>query len=38
VPNLIDDVDTITDLERLGDRLGSKTRRAVARLRAGALA
>ena len=37
-PNLIDDVDTITDLERLSGRLGPKTRRAVARLRAGALA
>jgi 2-phospho-L-lactate guanylyltransferase len=38
VPNLIDDVDTVVDLERLSGRLGPKTRRAVARLQASALA
>jgi 2-phospho-L-lactate guanylyltransferase len=38
VPNLVDDVDTVADLERLGGRLGRRTRRALARLHAGALA
>jgi 2-phospho-L-lactate guanylyltransferase len=38
VPNLIDDVDTVADLERLSGRVGPKTRRALARLQAGALA
>jgi 2-phospho-L-lactate guanylyltransferase len=38
VPNLIDDVDTVADLERLSGRLGPKTRRALTRLRTGALA
>jgi 2-phospho-L-lactate guanylyltransferase len=38
VPNLVDDVDTIADLGRLGDRLGPNTRRALLRLRAGAAA
>jgi 2-phospho-L-lactate guanylyltransferase len=38
VPNLIDDVDTVADLERLSARLGPKTRRALTRLQAGALA
>ena len=38
VPNLIDDVDTVADLERLSGRLGPKTRRALTRLQAGALA
>jgi 2-phospho-L-lactate guanylyltransferase (CobY/MobA/RfbA family) len=36
--NLVDDVDTADDLERLRDRLGPKTRRALGRLRAGAAA
>jgi 2-phospho-L-lactate guanylyltransferase len=31
-PNLVDDVDTLTDLERLVDRLGRHTRSALARL------
>jgi len=38
VANLIDDVDTVADLERLSGRLGPKTRRALTRLQAGALA
>src|SRR5947207_12364258 len=37
-PNLVDDVDTVEDLERLRGRLGPETRRAVARLHAGAAA
>ncbi|HZP72994.1 MAG TPA: NTP transferase domain-containing protein [Gaiellaceae bacterium] len=32
VPNLVDDVDTLDDLIRLRDRLGSSTRRALAAL------
>ncbi len=32
VPNLVDDVDTLDDLLRLSDRLGSSTRRALAAL------
>ena len=32
-PNLMDDVDTIDDLARLGDRLGAHTRRVLAALR-----
>ena len=38
VPNLIDDVDTVADLERLCGRLGPKTHHALKRLRAGAAA
>ena len=30
IPNLVDDVDTIYDLERLADRLGRRTRAALA--------
>jgi 2-phospho-L-lactate guanylyltransferase len=37
-PNLIDDVDTAADLERLRSRLGPRTRRVLASLRAGAVA
>jgi 2-phospho-L-lactate/phosphoenolpyruvate guanylyltransferase len=37
-PNLVDDVDTVEDLERLRGRLGPETRRALARLLAGAVA
>jgi 2-phospho-L-lactate guanylyltransferase (CobY/MobA/RfbA family) len=37
-PNLVDDVDTVDDLERLRDRLGPATRRALTRLHAGAAA
>ena len=37
-PNLVDDVDTVADLERLHGRLGPHTLRAFARLRAGAAA
>jgi 2-phospho-L-lactate/phosphoenolpyruvate guanylyltransferase len=37
-PNLIDDVDTLADLERLESRLGSHTRKALTALRAGAVA
>jgi 2-phospho-L-lactate guanylyltransferase len=37
-PNLIDDVDTVADLERLESRLGPNTRRALAALRTGAAA
>ena len=37
-PNLMDDVDTVADLERLRGRLGPKTRRVFTRLRAGAAA
>jgi 2-phospho-L-lactate guanylyltransferase len=37
-PNLVDDVDTVEDLERLRGRLGPETRRALARLVAGAVA
>jgi len=37
-PNLIDDVDTVEDLERLQDRLGPQTRRVLAELRVGAAA
>jgi 2-phospho-L-lactate guanylyltransferase (CobY/MobA/RfbA family) len=37
-PNLVDDVDTVEDLERLGGRLGPATRRALTRLHAGAAA
>jgi 2-phospho-L-lactate guanylyltransferase len=32
-PNLMDDVDTVDDLARLGDRLGAHTRRVLAALR-----
>ena len=35
-PNLMDDVDTVDDLERLVDRLGPHTSRVVAQLRVGA--
>jgi 2-phospho-L-lactate guanylyltransferase len=38
VPNLMDDVDTVDDLERLRARLGPQTRRALARLLADAAA
>ncbi|MGZ4388534.1 MAG: NTP transferase domain-containing protein [Gaiellaceae bacterium] len=31
-PNLVDDVDTLNDLARLGDRLGAHTRRVLASL------
>ena len=34
VPNLVDDVDTVDDLERLGPRLGPRTRATLAALRA----
>ncbi|HEY4348250.1 MAG TPA: NTP transferase domain-containing protein [Gaiellaceae bacterium] len=34
-PNLMDDVDTISDLERLGPRLGRRTRSILASLRIG---
>ena len=37
-PNLVDDVDTVADLERLRGRLGQKTRRVFTRLQAGAAA
>ena len=37
-PNLVDDVDTIADLERLADRVGPRTRRVLTTLRAGAAA
>jgi 2-phospho-L-lactate guanylyltransferase len=37
-PNLVDDVDTVEDLERLRGRLGPETRRALARLHADAAA
>jgi 2-phospho-L-lactate/phosphoenolpyruvate guanylyltransferase len=37
-PNLMDDVDTIADLERLSGRVGPHTRKALASLRAGAAA
>jgi 2-phospho-L-lactate guanylyltransferase len=37
-PNLIDDVDTAADLERLRARLGPRTRSVLATLRAGAVA
>ena len=37
-PNLIDDVDTVADLDRLEKRLGRRTRSALASLRAGAAA
>jgi 2-phospho-L-lactate guanylyltransferase len=37
-PNLVDDVDTVEDLERLRGRLGPETRRALTRLHAGAAA
>ena len=30
IPNLVDDVDTVYDLERLADRLGRRTRAALA--------
>jgi 2-phospho-L-lactate guanylyltransferase len=30
IPNLVDDVDTVYDLERLADRLGRRTRAAIA--------
>ncbi|HWB23569.1 MAG TPA: NTP transferase domain-containing protein [Gaiellaceae bacterium] len=38
IPNLRDDVDTLADLERLEPRLGPQTRKALARLRTGAVA
>ena len=38
LPNLMDDVDTAADLERLELRLGPQTRRVLASLRAGAAA
>jgi 2-phospho-L-lactate guanylyltransferase len=37
-PNLVDDVDTVEDLERLRGRLGPETRRVLARLHVGAAA
>jgi 2-phospho-L-lactate guanylyltransferase len=37
-PNLMDDVDTVADLERLAPRLGPHTRRALAALRVEAVA
>jgi 2-phospho-L-lactate guanylyltransferase len=37
-PNLVDDVDTVEDLERLRGRLGPETRRLLARLHATAVA
>lgn len=37
-PNLIDDVDTVADLERLAARLGPRTRAVLAKLRLGAAA
>src|SRR4051794_31298575 len=37
-PNLVDDVDTVSDLERLGDRVGARTRAAVTTLHLGAAA
>ena len=37
-PNLMDDVDTVADLERLRGRLGPRTRRVFTRLQAGAAA
>jgi 2-phospho-L-lactate guanylyltransferase len=37
-PNLVDDVDTVDDLERLAPRLGPHTRRALAALRVEAAA
>jgi 2-phospho-L-lactate guanylyltransferase len=37
-PNLIDDVDTVADLERLRGRLGPRTRSVLASLRTGAAA
>ncbi len=37
-PNLVDDVDTISDLERLADRVGPRTRSVLTALRAGAAA
>jgi 2-phospho-L-lactate guanylyltransferase len=36
IPNLVDDVDTIGDLERVADRLGSRTRAVLAGSRVGA--
>jgi len=38
VPNLVDDVDTVEDLERLRRRVGPNTRRVLARLQLGAAA
>ena len=35
IPNLVDDVDTVDDLERLESRLGAHTTRALGELRAG---
>ena len=32
IPNLVDDVDTLDDLRRLGTRVGPQTRRALTRL------
>jgi len=37
-PNLVDDVDTVEDLERLRGRLGPKTHRVLTRLHVGAAA
>ena len=37
-PNLVDDVDTVDDLERLGGRVGPHTRAALATLQLGAAA
>jgi 2-phospho-L-lactate guanylyltransferase len=37
-PNLIDDVDTLADLERLAPRVGPRTRAVLARLQLGAAA
>jgi hypothetical protein len=31
-PNLVDDVDTVDDLERLGPRVGPRTRAALSKL------
>jgi hypothetical protein len=35
IPNLVDDVDTLADLERLEGRLGPRTAAALEELRAG---
>jgi len=37
-PNLVDDVDTVADVERLADRVGPHTRAVLSRLRLGAAA
>jgi 2-phospho-L-lactate guanylyltransferase (CobY/MobA/RfbA family) len=37
-PNLVDDVDTLADLERVADRVGPRTRAVLAKVRVGAAA